>query len=179
MPNQFALDVTKIRDDARRRMEEGPVTGTYGGDTNPVLDILNQVVATEIVCYLRYIQNSIAASGIDRAQVAAEFKEHAAEELQHGLRAAERINQLGGVPDFDPGTLAQRAHTEYSAPAATDLNTMLRENLVAERIVISSYQEIIRWLGDADPTTRRLMESILEEEEEHANDLTDLLGVQG
>lgn len=177
MPNQFALDVTKIRDDARRRMEEGPVTETYGGDTNPVLDILNQVVATEIVCYLRYIQNAIAAIGIDRAQVAAAFQEHAAEELRHGLRAAERVNQLGGSPDFDPATLAKRAHTEYSAPAATDLDAMLRENLVAERIVISSYQEIIRWIGTSDPTTRRLMEDILQEEEEHANDLTDLLGL--
>ena len=177
MPNQFALDVTKIRDDARRQLEEGPVTATYGGDTNPVLDILNQVVATEMVCYLRYTQNAITAAGIDRAQVSAEFQEHAAEELQHGLRAAERIDQLGGSPDFDPATLAQRAHTEYSAPGATDLDTMLRENLVAERIVISSYQEIIRWIGDSDPTTRRLMEDILEEEEEHANDLTDLLGI--
>jgi bacterioferritin len=179
MPNQFALDVTKIRNDARRQMEEGPVTATYGGDINPVLTILNQVVATEIVCYLRYTQNAIAAIGIDRAQVAAEFQEHAAEELQHGLRAAERINQLGGTPDFDPATLAQRSHTEYSAPESADLDTMLRENLVAERIVISSYQEIIRWIGDSDPTTRRLMEDILEEEEEHANDLTDLLGVHG
>lgn len=179
MPNQFALDVTRIRDDARRQMQEGPVTATYGGDTNPVIDILNQVVATEIVCYLRYTQNAIAAVGIDRAQVASEFQEHAAEELQHGLRAAERINQLGGVPDFDPATLARRAHTEYSAPESTDLDTMLRENLVAERIVISSYQEIIRWVGTSDPTTRRLLEDILEEEEEHANDLTDLLGVHG
>lgn len=175
MPNQFALDVTKIRDDARRRMQEGPITPTYGGDPNPVLDILNQVVATEIVCYLRYTQNAIAAIGIDHPQVAAEFQEHAAEELQHGLRAAERINQLGGVPDFNPATLAQRAHTEYSAPDAADLDTMLRENLVAERIVISSYQEIIRWIGTSDVTTRRLIEDILAEEEEHASDLTDLL----
>ncbi|GAB3158484.1 ferritin-like domain-containing protein [Micromonospora sonneratiae] len=177
MPNQFALDVTKIRDEARQRMEEGPVTATYGGDTNPVLDILNQVVATEIVCYLRYTQNSIAASGIDSFQVATEFQKHAAEELQHALRAADRIDQLGGVANFDPEGLARRAITEYSAPAATDLKSMLQENLVAERIVISAYQEIIRWIGDADPTTRRLMEKILEEEEDHANDLTDLLGV--
>ncbi|HEY2672882.1 MAG TPA: ferritin-like domain-containing protein [Rugosimonospora sp.] len=177
MPNQFELDVTKIRADARRQMEDGPVTPAYGGDPAPVINILNEVVATEIVCYLRYSQNAIAAAGIDRAQVAAEFVEHAAEELKHGLRAAERINQLGGVPDFDPATLAQRAHTEYSAPESTDLTTMLRENLVAERIVIASYQEIVRWIGDADPTTRRLMEDILEEEEEHADDLVDLLGI--
>jgi bacterioferritin len=177
VPNQFELDVTKIREDARRRMEDGAVTSTYGGDPGPVIGVLNDVLATEIVCYLRYTQNAIAAAGIDRAQVAAEFQEHAAEELQHGLRAAERINQLGGVPDFDPATLARRAHTEYSAPQSTELETMLRENLVAERIVISSYQEIVRWIGDGDPTTRRLMEDILEEEEEHADDLIDLLGL--
>jgi bacterioferritin len=177
MPNQFEVDVTRIREDARRRMEEGPVTPSYGGDPGPVIKILNDVVATEIVCYLRYTQNAITAAGIDRAQVAAEFEEHAAEELQHGLRAAERINQLGGTPDFDPTTLARRAHTEYSAPTSTDLETMLRENLVAERIVIASYQEIVRWIGDSDPTTRRLMEDILEEEEEHADDLVDLLGI--
>ncbi|GIH14473.1 ferritin-like domain-containing protein [Rugosimonospora africana] len=177
MPNQFELDVTKIRENARRQMEDGPVTPAYGGDPNPVIGILNDVLATEIVCYLRYSQNAITAAGIDRAQVAAEFQEHAAEELKHGLSAAERINQLGGVPDFDPATLARRAHTEYSAPESTDLNAMLRENLVAERIVIASYQEIVRWIGDADPTTRRLMEHILEEEEDHADDLVDLLGI--
>ncbi len=177
MPNQFELDVMKIRENARRKMEDGAVTRGYGGDPNPVVGVLNDVVATEIVCYLRYTQNAIAAAGIDRAQVAAEFQEHAAEELQHGLSAAERINQLGGVPDFDPATLARRAHTEYSAPESTDLNTMLRENLVAERIVIESYQEIVRWIGETDPTTRRLMEHILGEEEEHADDLVDLLGI--
>ncbi|SCF18556.1 bacterioferritin [Micromonospora viridifaciens] len=175
MPNQFELDVTKIRENARRQMEKGPVTPAYGGDPNPVIGVLNDVLATEIVCYLRYTQN--AAAGIDRFQVAAEFQEHAAEELQHALRAAERINQLGGAPDFDPATLARRSHTEYSAPESTDLNTMLRENLVAERIVIESYTEIVRWIGAADPTTRRLMEDILEEEEEHADDLVDLLGI--
>ena len=177
MPNQFELDVTKIRENARRQMEKGPVTSAYGGDPNPIIGVLDDVLATEIVCYLRYTQNAIAASGIDRFQVAAEFQEHAAEELQHALRAAERINQLGGVPNFDPATLARRSHTEYSAPEPTDLNKMLRENLVAERIVIESYTEIVRWIGAADPTTRRLMEKILEEEEEHADDLVDLLGI--
>jgi len=138
--------------------------------------VLNDVVATEIVCYLRYSQHAIVASGVDRAQVAAEFTEHAAEELQHGLRAAERISQLGGTPDFNPATLAERSHTEYVQTEETDLTKMLEENLVAERIVITSYQEIARWIGDSDPTTRRLMEQILEEEEEHADDLNDLLG---
>lgn len=176
MANQFELDVTKIRTDARKQMDDGPVTSTYGTDKDRIIEILNQVVATEVVCWLRYTQHAIVASGIDRAQVAAEFTEHAAEEMQHGLRAAERISQLGGDPDFNPATLAERSHTDYVQTADTDLEKMLRENLVAERIVISTYQEIIRWIADGDPTTRRLMESILAEEEEHADDLTDLLG---
>lgn len=176
MDNQFAIDVTRIRDDARAKMEAGPVTGTYGADTTRLIEILNDVVATEIVCFLRYSQHAIAATGIDRAQVAAEFKEHARQEMDHGLRAAERISQLGGSPDFDPASLVARAHTEYVTTEENDLKRMLKENLIAERIVISSYQEIIRWIGDSDPTTRRLMESILAEEEEHADDLNDLLG---
>jgi bacterioferritin len=174
--NQFALDVTKIRDEARKNIAAGPVTSTYAADKKRLIDVLNQVVATEVVCFLRYSQHAIAATGIDRAQVAAEFREHAAEEMQHGLRAAERVSQLGGTPDFDPASLAARSHTQYVVPDETDLHRMLEENLVAERIVITTYQEIIRWLGDDDPTTRRLMESILEEEEEHADDLNDLLG---
>lgn len=177
MDNQFEIDVRQIRDNAREHMDAGPVTGTYSADKQRIIEVLNDVVATEIVCFLRYSQNAIAATGIDRAQVAAEFEEHAGEEMQHGLRAAQRVSQLGGQPDFDPVTLAQRAHTEYVTTDETDLARMLRENLVAERIVISSYQEIIRWIGDTDPTTRRLMEWILEQEEEHADDLTDLLGI--
>ena len=176
MDNQFEIDVTKIRDDARAHMEAGPVTGTYDVDRKRLIEVLNDVVATEIVCFLRYSQHAIAATGIDRAQVAAEFREHATEEMQHGLRAADRVSQLGGDPDFNPASLTQRAHTEYVAVDESDLERMLKENLVAERIVISSYQEIIRWIGDGDPTTRRLMEDILAEEEEHADDLLDLLG---
>jgi bacterioferritin len=174
--NEFALDVQRIRDEARKHMDEGPVTGTYGADKDRIVEVLNQVVATEIVCYLRYMQHAIAATGIDRAQVVAEFTEHAGQELQHGVRAAERVSQLGAEPDFDPATLMARSHTEYSVPKPTDLQQMLKENLVAERIVISTYQEIIRWIGDGDPTTRRLLEQILGEEEEHADDLLDLLG---
>ncbi|WP_238384747.1 ferritin-like domain-containing protein [Segeticoccus rhizosphaerae] len=174
--NQFELDVKKIRDEARQHMDKGPVTAGNTADTDRMIEILNQVVATEIVCYLRYSQHAIAASGMDRAQVAAEFVEHAAEEMQHGQRAAERVSQLGGAPDFDPATLAKRSHTEYVTVSDTDLDRMLQENLVAERIVITSYQEIIRWIGDSDPTTRRMMEDILAEEEEHADDLNDLLG---
>ncbi len=174
--NQFEIDVTKIREDARNHMDAGPVTDGNTLDVQRLIEVLNEVIATEVVCYLRYSQHAIAATGIDRAQVAQEFTEHAAEELQHGLWAAERVSQLGGQPDFNPATLAERAHTEYTTVDENDLHAMLAENLVAERIVITSYQEIIRWVGDADPTSRRLLEKILEEEEEHADDLNDLLG---
>jgi bacterioferritin len=173
---EFVLDVTKIREESRKHMDAGPVTNTYRGAKDRLVEVLNDVVATELVCYLRYSQHAIAATGIQRAQVAAEFEEHAGEELQHGIWAAERVSQLGGEPDFDPATLTKRSHTEYVIPAESDLEGMLRENLVAERIVISTYQEIIRWIGEDDPTTRRLMEKILEEEEGHADDLNDLLG---
>jgi bacterioferritin len=176
MVNQFEIDVRKIREDARAHMSSGPVTATYEADKARLIEVLNTVVATEVVCFLRYSQHAIAATGIDRAQVAAEFTEHAQEEMQHGLRAAERVSQLGGEPDFDPTTLAARSHTEYVTTDENDLQRMLQENLVAERIVITTYQEIIRWIGSTDPTTRRLMESILAEEEEHADDLLDLLG---
>ncbi|MFI0481395.1 bacterioferritin [Actinomadura sp. 9N215] len=173
----FSIDVAAIRERARARMDEGPVTSTYGRDVDKVIAVLNDVLATEIVCWMRYSQNAIACSGIDSAQVADEFHEHAKEERHHAMRAAERISQLGGDPDFDPETLARRSHTPYTTFADNDLTAMLKENLYAERIVIQSYQDIIRWLGDADPTTRRLMESILAEEEDHADDLTDLLGI--
>ncbi|HEV7208141.1 MAG TPA: DUF892 family protein [Mycobacteriales bacterium] len=174
--NEFALDIEAIRKNARARMDDGPVTKSYGANRDRVVQILNDVIATEIVCWLRYSRHAISAAGINRAQVAAEFTEHAEEERQHALRVAERVGQLGGQPDFDPKTIAKRGHTTYETPSDGDLTAMLKENLVAERIVISAYQEIIRWLGDGDVTTRRLMESILAEEEEHADDLTDLLG---
>lgn len=156
-------------------MDQGAVTKDNTSDVDTVIGVLNEVVATEIVCWMHYTQHAIVASGIYRAQVAAEFTEHAAAERQHMERAAEPVSQLGGIPDLSPAGLS-KSHTEYVVTGATDLTKMLEENLVAERIVISSYQEIIRWLGDSDPTTRRLMESILEDEEEHADDLNDLLG---
>ncbi|MFI0421870.1 ferritin-like domain-containing protein [Spongiactinospora sp. 9N601] len=176
MSDDFVLDVTRIREQARQKMAEGPVTEGYGKDRERVVEILNDVIATEVVCWLRYTRHAISAVGVDRAQVSAEFTEHAKEELDHALRAAERVSQLGGEPEFDPARLAERAHTDYTTPADHDLQQMLRDNLEAERIVIATYQEIIRWLGEGDPTTRRLMESIMEEEEEHADDLLDLLG---
>jgi bacterioferritin len=174
--SSFSTDIAAIRDRARQKMEEGPVTESYGKDPKEVISILNDVVATEIVCWMRYTRHAISATGINRAQVAGEFTEHAESERNHAMRAAERISQLGGEPDFDPATVAARAHTTYDTFADDDLEGMLRDNLTAERIVITTYQEIIRWLGDDDPTTRRLLEDILAEEEEHADDLLDLLG---
>ncbi|GAA1821146.1 ferritin-like domain-containing protein [Actinomadura chokoriensis] len=174
--NSFSIDVAAIRERARAKMADGPVTENYGRSPEEVIGVLNDVLATEIVCWMRYAQHAISATGIDRAQVAAEFNEHAEEERDHAMRAAERISQLGGDPDFDPKTLAERSHTTYATFDDSDLKGMLKENLVAERIVIESYQEIIRWLGDGDVTTRRIMEDILAEEEEHADDLMDLLG---
>lgn len=174
--NSFSIDVAAIRDRARQKMGRGPVTEDYGTDPGKVVELLNEVLATEIVCWMRYSRHAISAAGINRAQVSAEFTEHAEEERGHAMRAAERISQLGGDPDFDPATLTARAHTTYETFADDDLRGMLRENLAAERIVIATYQEIIRWLGDTDVTTRRMLEDILAEEEEHADDILDLLG---
>lgn len=177
MTDEFVLDVQRIRAQAQKKMQDGPRTPALGVDPGKVIAILNDVVATEVVCWMRYTRHAISATGINRAQVAAEFTEHAAAELQHAQWAAERISQLGGEPDFDPATLTQRAHTDYTTPDPNDLEQMLRDNLLAERIVIEAYQEIVRWIGDGDPTTRRLLEKILEEEEEHADDIVDLLGI--
>jgi bacterioferritin len=174
MPNEFAIDVTRIRDQARQHLTQGPVTPSNTMDTERVIAVLNQVVASEMVCYLRYTQNAIVAQGIDREQVAGMFRDHAAEELGHFQRVSDRINQLGGSPDMNPATMTQRSHTDYVTPSDTDLQAMLRENLVAERIGIGTYAEIIRWLGDADATSRRMMEDILKDEEDHADELNDL-----
>jgi bacterioferritin len=177
MKDDFVLDVERIRAQAQKKMQDGPRMPSLGIDPEKVISVLNDVVATEVVCWTRYTRHAITAAGINRTQVAAEFTEHAAAELQHAMWAAERVSQLGGEPDFDPATMAERAHTDYTTPDPNDLEQMLRDNLLAERIVIEAYQEIIRWLADADPTTRRLLEKILEEEEEHADDIVDLLGI--
>jgi bacterioferritin len=175
MPDTFVIDVTRLRDEARQHLKQGPVTPSNTTDVDRVITVLNQVVATEMVCYLRYSQNAIVAQGIDREQVAAMFQDHAAEELGHFQRVADRINQLGGSPDMNPATMKERSHTDYSTPSSeTDLQGMIRENLIGERIVIGAYAEIIRWLGTADPTSRRLIEDILKEEEDHADELNDL-----
>jgi bacterioferritin len=174
MTSTFAIDISHIRDEARQHLTLGPVTPSNTTDVDRVISVLNQVLASEMVCYLRYTQNAIIAQGIDREQVADMFRDHAAEELGHFQRISDRVNQLGGSPDMNPATMTQRAHTEYSTPAETDLQGMIRENLVAERIVIGTYTEVVRWIGTADPTTRRLLEDILKEEEDHADELNDL-----
>jgi len=166
-------DVQAIRAAARRHIEEGAVTEFYGADREAVVKLLNDALATEIVCTLRYRQNYFVARGL-RAKIAAdEFLEHAGQELEHADSIAERIVQLGGEPDLDPQKLTSRSHAEYRIGGT--LEEMIKENLIAERIAIDSYRAIIGFLGKNDPTTRRLMESILAVEEEHADDLADLL----
>ncbi|MDR5738762.1 MULTISPECIES: ferritin-like domain-containing protein [unclassified Caballeronia] len=169
----FVLDVEKIRNDARQHMDEGPVTSTYSADRETVLKLLNDALATEWVCTLRYKRHYFMAKGIHSEAVAQEFAEHATEEQEHADMLAERIVQLGGEPNFAPDSLKSRAHSEYKEGA--DLIDMIRENLIAERIAIDTYREIIRYLGDKDVTTRRIFEEILAVEEEHADDMADLL----
>jgi bacterioferritin len=170
---EFLSDIEAIRSRARDHIEQGPITESYGADRKRVIDVLNQVLATELVCVLRYKRHYYTATGINSGPVADEFLEHANEEQQHADMVARRIVQLGGDPDFSPEGLATRAHSEYDA--SSDLLQMVREDLVAERVAIASYQEIVRWLGDGDPTSRRVIEEILEKEEEHADDLLTIL----
>jgi bacterioferritin len=171
---RFVSDIAAIRRRARQHMERGAVIESYVGDAGEVVRVLNEALATEIVCILRYKRHYYVASGIDAAPVAAEFLQHANEEQQHADWIAERITQLGGEPDFNPEGLSDRAHSEYDAKGES-LVEMIREDLVAERIAIEVYVEMIRWLGDNDPTTRRMLEDILKMEEEHADDLANLL----
>ena len=154
-------------------MEQGAVTNGYQADREAVIKILNDVVATEIVCVLRYKRHYYMANGIHARAVAQEFRQHAAEEQIHADQAADRIVQLGGAPDFNPDGLLTRSHSEYVE--GTSLLEMIQEDLVAERIAIESYNEIIRYLGDGDPTTRIMIEGILAKEEEHAKDMKTLL----
>ncbi|GAC1389608.1 MAG: bacterioferritin [Vulcanimicrobiaceae bacterium] len=172
----FLSDVKELRRRARQHMDKGPVTESYKGNVKQVVNILNQALATELVCVLRYKRHFFMARGINKDAVAAEFLQHANEEQGHADLIAERITQLGGAPDFSPEGLATRSHSEYVE--GDSLVSMITENLVAERIAIESYTEIIRYFGDKDPTSRRLMEQILAVEEEHANDMADLLEQQ-
>jgi bacterioferritin len=169
----FLMDVKELRRRARVHMERGAVTDGYKADRNTVLALLNTSLATELVCLLRYRRHYFMATGIHAQAVAAEFLEHAKEEQEHADRIAHRITQLGGEPDFNPEGLATRSHSEYVE--GSDLMDMIREDLVAERVAIESYGEIIRYLGENDPTTRRMLEEILAVEEEHAEDLQALI----
>ena len=169
----FVTDIEAIRQRARQHIENGAVTDAYQGDRNTVIKVLNEALATELVCVLRYKRHHYTASGIHAQAVAEEFLEHAREEQEHADKIAERITQLDGDPDFNPATLASRSHSEYVE--GTTLVDMIREDLVAERIAIESYNEIIRYLGENDPTSRRVMEEILAKEEEHADDMRNLI----
>jgi bacterioferritin len=166
-------DVETLRKNARAHIEQGPLTENYGADRDRVIAVLNEALATELVCVLRYKRHYYMAEGINSASVAAEFLQHATEEQGHADQIAARIVQLQGEPDFNPATLVARSHAEYVP--GNDLVDMIKEDLVAERVAIASYNEIVRWLGDNDVTTRRLMESILAVEEEHADDLLTFL----
>ena len=174
MTNPNALtDVDTLRQRARQHIEDGAVTAGYTADRDTVLKLLNGALATEIVCVLRYRRHYFMARGIHSQAVAQEFLEHSNEEQGHADQIAERIVQLGGEPNFSPEGLVNRSHAEYIE--GSTLSDMIKEDLVAERIAIDSYRDFIQFLGDHDPTTRRLMESILAVEEEHADDLADLL----
>lgn len=169
----FITDIETIRKRAREHIDRGAVTAGYGADRETVVKLLNEALATELVCVLRYKRHYYMASGIHAKSVAAEFLEHAQEEQGHADRIAERITQLDGAPDFNPEGLSTRSHADYVE--GDDLVDMIKEDLVAERIAIDSYREIVRFLGDDDPTSRRMMEEILAMEEEHAEDLATLL----
>jgi bacterioferritin len=171
----FLTDVEELRSRARKSLEKGAITPAYHGNVKQTIDILQSVLATEIVCVLRYTMNAIAATGISSDSVKKEFEQHAKEEQGHMRAVAERINQLGGTPNFNPEGLAMRSASQYTEGA--NLIEMIKENLVAERIACEHYRELIRYFGEGDPTTRVMMEGILTNEEEHANDMHDLLVV--
>ena len=173
MTGAFVADIESLRRKAREHMEQGPITSAYGADRERVISVLNEALATEIVCVLRYKRHYYMATGIHAQAVAEEFLQHANEEQGHADQIAERITQLGGAPDFSPQGLTSRSHSEYVE--GESLVDMIKEDLVAERVAIDSYADMIRYLSDDDPTTRRMLEGILAMEEEHADDLAKLL----
>ncbi|MFZ5654974.1 MAG: ferritin-like domain-containing protein [Pseudomonadota bacterium] len=173
----FLTDIQILRKRAREHLEQGAVTPGYGADRDTVVKLLNEALATELVCVLRYKRHFFMATGINAQSVAAEFLQHANEEQAHADQIAQRIVQLGGAPNFSPDGLASRSHAEYVE--GDNLLDMIREDLVAERIAIDSYREMIAYLGDRDSTTRRMLEGILAMEEEHADDLVGLLEEMG
>jgi len=170
---EFLSDIKAIRRRAREHIDQGPITEGYKAEREKVIAVLNEVLATELVCVLRYKRHYFMSKGLYAESVAAEFLEHAAEEQMHADQIAQRIVQLGGEPDLSPNGLASRSHSEYVE--GQSMVDMIKEDLVAERIAIDSYRELIDYFGDQDPTTRRLMEQILAKEEEHAEDLVSLL----
>jgi bacterioferritin len=171
--SSFLTDIQTLRARARQHIEEGAVTAGYAADRDTVLKLLNEALATEIVCVLRYRRHHFMAKGIHSQSVSDEFLVHSNEEQGHADRIAERIVQLGGAPNFSPEGISSRSHAEYVE--AGNLTDMIKEDLIAERIAIDSYSEMIRYFGDKDPTSRRMMEEILAVEEEHADELADLL----
>lgn len=173
VPGTFSSTISDIRRKAREHLDDGAVTQNYGGKVEDAVTLLNHAVATEIVCILRYKFHAVCATGIASEAVKQEFAQHATEEEQHLDLLAERINQIGGKPNLDPDGVLSRAASQYVE--GQTLVDMIRENLVAERIAIETYREMVRYFGDRDPTTRVLLEKILAQEEEHANDMHDLL----
>lgn len=171
------FNIENIKKQAQEDLAKGAVTQDYPLNLEEACRHLNGALATEIMCVLRYRHHQIIAKGIDKPQVVAEFAEHAADEERHMMMLAERINLLGGNPDFNPGTVLQRTATDYGT--GTDLFKLIEEDLVAERIAIMVYRNLIEWFGTKDPTTRRLLEDILKDEEDHADDLSDLLQKKG
>jgi bacterioferritin len=169
----FLTDVKTLRERARQHLEDGAIGSNYIGDVKKTIEILQSVLATEIVCVLRYSMHSVAASGISSDSVKAEFAQHAKEEHEHMMAVAERINQLGGTPNFNPEGLLSRSASQYAEGA--NLVDMIKENLVAERIAVDHYRDLIRYFGDDDPGTRKMLADILVVEEEHADDMHDLL----
>ncbi len=166
-------DVKTLRERARKSIDDGAVTDSYTADRKQVVRLLNEALATEWVCVLRYYRHYFMASGMLAESVKAEVLEHAHQEQEHANRIAERIVQLGGEPDLNPETLTARSHAEYKP--GHDLRDMVKEDLIAERIAIDSYREMINYIGDRDTTTKRILEHVLAQEEEHADDMADLL----
>ena len=172
-PTRLELDLGALKRAREQNLDDGPVTPSFGPWRDPIVQLLNDALATELVCVLRYKRHYFTAHGIDSAAVAEEFMQHAKEETAHADRIAERIVQLGGEPDFDPASLLERSHADYDA--SPDLKAMIRADLVAERVAVESYRQMIQLIGDKDPTTRRLLEDVLHDEEEHADELAELL----
>jgi len=173
MDKPILSDIQNLRDRARKHIEDGAITDNYRGNRPEIIRLFNEALATEIVCTLRYKRHYFTAIGLAAKSIAAEFAEHAKEETEHADLLAARIVQLGGEPNFNPEGLAERSHAEYKE--GTTITDMIKEDLIAERIAIESYSEVIRYIGDSDPTSRRVLETVLAAEEEHAEDLSSML----